>query len=123
MASKTAGRTVRDFTTTAPIWEYLANWAQQTGYTPVGQNEVSRLYQRGTGFLMAPQMLQITWTGNAYRLEAWVKGQLLNRIVVLGLMPKEMIIDSGGFMGSLPRKQARQHVNLLLQSLGQPAIE
>ncbi|OFW56785.1 MAG: hypothetical protein A2W01_12570 [Candidatus Solincola sediminis] len=122
MASRVAGRTVRDFMTAAPVWEILENWAQQTGYMPVSHGETSRLYQRGTGFLLAPQKLQVTWMGNSYRLEAWVKGPLFNRIVLLGLMPAEMIIDSGGFLGSPVRKLARGHVNMLLQALGQPPI-
>jgi hypothetical protein len=123
MANRVAGRTVIDFTTEAPVWEILDNWAQQTGYLPKGHDPASRLYQRGTGFLMAPQMLQLAWTGNAYRLEAWVRMPLYNRIILLGLMPAEMIINSGSFWGSLPRKQAREHVNLLLQSLGLPPIQ
>ena len=71
---------------------------------------------------MAPQMLQMIYTGSSYRLEAWVRIPLYNRIILLGLMPAELAIDSGGFLGYLPRKQARQHVNLLLQALGQPPI-
>jgi len=122
VASKVAGRTIRDITTTAPLWEILDSWAQQTGYMPVGHDDVSRLYQRGTGFLMAPQVLQVAWMGNYYRLQAWVRVPLYSRIMVLMLMPAEVIIDSGGFMATLPRKQAREHVNMLLQSLGQPLI-
>jgi hypothetical protein len=123
MAGRLAGRTVIDFTTDAPVWEILDNWAQQTGYMPRGHDQVSRLYQRGTGFWLAPQMLQLTWTGNAYRLEAWVKVPLFNRIVLLGLMPGELMVNSGGFLGSPVRKLARERVNLLLQTLGLQPIQ
>ncbi len=122
MASKLAGRTTRDITTAAPLWEILDSWAQQTGYMPVGHDNVSRLYQRGVGFWMAPQMLQVTWMGDHYTLQAWVRVPLYSRIMIFMLMPAEVTIDSGGFMASLPRKQAREHVNMLLQSLGQPLI-
>jgi hypothetical protein len=122
MASKIAGRTVREFTGGADVWAILDGWAQQTGYGPVGHDQFSRLYQKGSGLWMAPRMLQMTYTGNGYRLEAWVRLPLLNRIITLGLMPAEMNIHSGGFAGSLPRKQAKEQVNLLLQALGQPAI-
>jgi hypothetical protein len=123
MASKVAGRTVREFTSGADVWFTLDRWAGQTGYEPVGHDQFSRLYQKGSGFWMAPRMLQMTYTGNAYRLEAWVRLPLLNRIITLGLMPAEMNIDAGGFVGSLPRKQAKEHVNLLLQALGLPLME
>ena len=122
MASKIAGRTVREFTGGADVWAILDGWAQQTGYGPGGHDQASRLYQKGSGFWMAPRMLQMTYTGNAYRLEAWARLPLLHRIIPLGLIPAEMNIDSGGFVGSLPRKQAKEHVNLLLQALGLPAL-
>jgi hypothetical protein len=123
VASRLAGRTVRDFTTAAPVWEILDSWAQQAGYILRGQDQVSRLYQQGSGFWMAPRMLQVNWMGNAYRLQAWVRVPLFNRIVLLGLVPSEVIIDSHGFLVSLPRTKAREQVNVLLQSLGLPPIQ
>jgi hypothetical protein len=114
---------VRDFSTGAAVWEILDAWAQQTGYMLKSRDQVSSLYQRGTGFFMAPQILRMAWTGNGYRLEAWVRVPLYTRIFALGLMPSEVIVNSGGFMAALPRKQAREHVNLLLQTLGVTTIE
>lgn len=122
MASKYAGRTVREFAAGDDVWQILDGWAQQTEYKLVGQDQVSRLYQRGIGFWLAPQMLSITWTGSAYRLEAWVRTPLFNKIVTFGLMPNELIIDSGGFVAILPRDKSRLNVNYLLQALGQPPI-
>jgi hypothetical protein len=116
------GRTALDFQTAAEIWQILDTWAQQTGYKLIGQDQASRLYQRGTGFWVAPQMLQVSWAGQGYHLEAWVRVPLFNRIVTFGLMPEELVISSGGFVGSLPRKTARNHVNILLQTLGLPPI-
>ena len=117
-----SGRTVREFTAGPNIWQILDGWAQQTGYKLVAQDQVSRLYQRGEGFLVAPQRLQVTYTGTGYRLDAYVWVPLFTRIFTLMLMPEELKVESGGFTGSLPRKTARGHVNMLLQALGQQPI-
>jgi hypothetical protein len=116
------GRTVRDFTAGADFWQILDDWAQRTGYKLVAYDAVSRLYQRGEGILVAPQRLQVNYTGAGYHLEAYVWVPLFTRIFTLMLMPEEMKLDSGGFTGSIPRKTARGHVNQLLQALGQQPI-
>jgi hypothetical protein len=123
LANKYAGRTAREFETAVDVWNIVDSWAQQNGYMPADQDQTSRLYQRGKGFWLAPQMLKLSTTETGYRLEAWVKTPLFNRIVTLGLMPPEIIIESGGFMAVLPRDKARLNVNSLLQALGLPPIE
>ena len=116
------GRTVREFTAGAELWQIVDGWAQQTGYKLVAYDQVSRLYQRGEGILVAPQRLQVIYTGTGYRLEAYVWVPMFTRVFTLMLMPEELRLDSGGFTGSLPRKTARKHMNLLLQALAQPLI-
>jgi len=116
------GRTVREFTAGADLWQIVDAWAQQTGYRLVAYDQVSRLYQRGEGFLVAPQRLQVIYIGAGYRLEAYVWVPMFTRIFTFMLMPEELRLESGGFTGTFPRKTARGHVNLLLQSLGQPLI-
>ncbi|MEW6555586.1 MAG: hypothetical protein AB1384_15035 [Actinomycetota bacterium] len=116
------GRTVRDFTAGAEFWHILDGWARQTGYALIAYDQVSRLYQRGEGFLVAPQRLQASYTGTGYHLEAYVWVPLFTRVFTLMLMPEELRIDSGGFTGSIPRSKARNQVNLLLAALGQPPI-
>ncbi len=116
------GRTVRDIQTAGDFWQILDGWAQQTGYRLIAQDQYSRLYQRGYGILTAPQRLQATFTGNGYRLEAYMWVPLFTRVFTFMLMPEEMGIESGGFVGALPRKIARKHVNMLLAYLGQPPI-
>ncbi len=116
------GRTVREFTAGPEVWNILDQWARSTGYALIEQDQSSRLYQRGTGMLVAQQRLKLSFLGNAYRLEAWVYVNLLNRIFTLMLMPEELIIDSGGFVGVIPRSKAREQVNQLLQALGQTLI-
>jgi hypothetical protein len=67
--------------------------------------------------------VQLTWTGQGYRLEGYVWLPTLNRIMTLGLMPHEMVIDKGGFVAVIPRNRAREDVNKLLVSLNvQPLI-
>ena len=120
--SKVKGRTLRDFTAGADFWQILDGWAQQTGYKLIAYDQVSRLYQRGEGFLVAPQRLQVNYTGTGYHIEAYVWVPTFTRIFTLMLMPEELKIDSGGFAGTIPRVTARGHVNQLLQALGQPPI-
>jgi hypothetical protein len=122
MASKVKGRTTREFQSPADVWGILDGWAAQTGYELVEQDQVSRTYKRGTGFWVAPQKLKMAFTGQFYRMEAWVWLPPLNRIVTLGLMPIELRIESGGFMAVIPRSKAREQVNALLQALGQPPV-
>jgi hypothetical protein len=91
---KYEGRTTRDITTTEPLWEILDSWAQQTGYQLVGQDEVSRLYQRGADLAahvgMPPQMLQVAWTGDHYKLEAWVRHPQSSQLRGGGLVTEEL---------------------------------
>ncbi len=119
---KVKGRTIREFQPPTNLWDIVASWAQQSGYKPVSRTESSILYQRGTGILVAPQMLQVTLEGGFCRLEAWVKIPMINRIFTLGLMPGELVIDKGGSIGMVPRDKARSQVNLLLRHLGLPLI-
>ncbi len=62
------------------------------------------------------------WNGQAYVLEAWIHAGGLNRVITLGLMPEEVIVHGGGPVAAIPRKKARQQVNLLLQALGEPPL-
>ncbi|MBN2169622.1 MAG: hypothetical protein JW738_10295 [Actinobacteria bacterium] len=116
------GRTVRDFQAAGDVWGALDSWARQYSYDLVEQDQVSRTYKKGTGLLVAPQVVKISWTGSFYRLEAWVRGIMINRILSFGLIPEESVIESGGFLNVIPRSMAREKVNLLLQMFGQPPI-
>lgn len=122
MASKVKGRTVREFQSSADVWNILDSWAAQAGYQLVEQDQISRTYNRGTGFWILPQSVKTTYMGQGYRIEAWVWLPLLSRIVTLGLMPPELRIESGGFVAVIPRNKAREQVNMLMQMLGQPPI-
>jgi hypothetical protein len=118
------GRTVRQFQATEDIWAKADAWAAQTGYQLMEQDESSRLYQRGKGFWVAPQMVKLTAMPGGYTIEAWVRVPKFTRVMMLGLMPGEIVIDRGGFVAVIPRNRAREDVNKLLYALGvQPYIE
>ena len=122
MASRLKGRTTREFSTTLNVWQAVEGWATEKGYRPAGAEELARTYQRGTGFMVAPQMLRVSWTGHAWLLEAWIRVPWFNRIFTLWLMPEEIVVEKGGFVAVIPRDRSRNDVNELLAALGQPPI-
>lgn len=116
-------RTIRDFPLAEPLWPRVETWAAQQHYRLVDSQDSRRVYQRGHGILVAPMMLSLETRPGGVHLEAWVRGQLLARLISLFILPAEMGIESGGFRGVVPRKIARTAVNPLLVSLGQPPIQ
>jgi len=121
--SKIKGRTKLDFQTGADVWSTIDQWAQEYKFELRAQDEASRLYQKGQNILIPPLMVQVTVTEAAYHLEAWVRNPMINRILSLGMLPSEMVINKGGVLGFVPRDKARKEVNVLLERLGVPPIE
>ena len=115
-------RTVRDFTASTSVWPVVEAWAKESSYSLKESSQSTRLYQRGMGFWTAPMMLEITQSGDNVHVEAWVKVNVLARLMALFMLPAEMTIESGGARGILPRNLARGAVNKLLGQLGQPPI-
>lgn len=115
-------RTVRDFTFTGDVWPQVEAWAGRHNYRLRESQADQRTFQKGHGFLVAPMMLSLGTKGPAVHMEAWVRVPFFARMLGLFILPSEMEIASGGFRGSLPRKIARNAVNDLLGSLGQPVI-
>jgi len=115
-------RTVLDFGIQADPWPTIDSWAQQSGYQLKQGSGPNRLYQKGTGIMVAPMMLQLQQAGGQLHLEAWIRGTLLARIGSFFLIPAEMGIYSGGFRAVIPRGIARGNVNKLLNNLGRPPI-
>lgn len=112
------GRTVRQLQSQQDVWNTIDQWAAGTGYALNEQDGPSRTYQRGTGALVAPQMVKVTATQGGYSIEGWVRIPLISRIFTFMLIPEEMIVDKGGFVGVIPRNKAREDLNKLLVSLG-----
>jgi len=55
-------------------------------------------------------------------LEAWIRVNVIARLMALFIIPSEMGIESGGFRGAAPRSIARKAVNRLINQLGQSPI-
>jgi hypothetical protein len=104
-------------------WPVIDGWGKATGYLPQSSpSPNSRVYQKGTGFLVAPMMLAAQVDGNVLTLQAWARGTFIARLFSFFILPAEMHIGSGGFKAALPRKIARENVNKLLAQLGGPPI-
>ena len=115
-------RTTIQFDTNGDIWPVVERWASDNGYRPKQSNGHERLYQKGTGFLVAPMMLKVRHAGQETNVEAWISTNIVSRAMSLFILPAEMGIASGGFKAVVPRSMARKAVNTLLAQLGQPAI-
>jgi hypothetical protein len=119
-----SGRTIREFQYTAEVWDIVENWASRMEYSLTAEDKSSRIYVKK---LKAGDcaMLQLTWTGKGYRIEAWRQPSLFDRVMSLGFLPSETCIDPGGYTGWyswLQRTASRKDVNILLGWLGIPLI-
>jgi len=117
-----AKRTILRFQTEIDVWTILESWAEETGYREIDKEQTWRRYQKGYGMLVAPKRVEVSQEDKSVQLQAWISPNLIARISMLFLMPAEMDLGSG-FVGKLPRSQARKEVNILLQRLGQPLIQ
>jgi hypothetical protein len=63
---------------------------------------------------------QVGLSGPNVRIETWMYTARVNMIPFV--IPSELSVESGHFVGALPRKRCRNVVNLLLAQLGQPLI-
>ena len=119
-------RTIVEVPATDAFQNELERWAIENHYKLLSEGQSSegpeRIYQKGTGFLVAPMMLRVVALGNRVRLEGWVRAGFFVRMMSLFILPAEMMIESGGFRGVLPRNMARKAVNLLLARLNAPQI-
>jgi hypothetical protein len=122
MSRKVRGRTVREFTSNADVWEILERWALAARYELVVQDQVSRTYQKGSNPFFVPTFVKLTWENPGYCLETWQEPPGLNRFVSLGTIPRVLGLESGGITGSVPRMIARRDVNRLLGLLGVPLV-
>jgi hypothetical protein len=110
------------FNHTGDIWPVVEGWARETGFNLKETSPKERLYQKGIGFLVAPMLLRASCNGEQCTLEAWVRVNVLVRLMALFLVPSEMGIEPGGFKLVAPRSIARGAINKLLVQLGQPEI-
>ena len=121
-----AKRAVRQFTLDHEPWPVINDWANATGYRRIGggvtDGTIHGLYQKGSGFWVAPRRLEVHTQGNQVRIEAWVHAGFFARLMSFFILPAEITIESGGFTASIPRKIARGEVNKLFERLHQPQL-
>lgn len=115
-------RTTITFRSEGSIWPVVGKWAAANGYRLKNDSPSKKLYQRGSGFWMAPMMFEASQVEGEVRLEAWIRSNLIYRAMCLLLIPTEMGIESGGFWMLAPRTVARNSVNKLLSQFSQRMI-
>jgi len=117
-----AKRSILRFDTNDDVWPIVESWARERGYREKTRGENWRRYQQGYGMLVLPKMVEVRQDGATVEIQGWIRNFLLNRIMVLFLMPAEMDLGKG-FLWTIPRSTARRDVNILLEKLGQPHID
>lgn len=115
-------RTTLDFRAPGELWPWIDQWANSTGFHIVQSAGPMRLYQKGSGFWIAPTMVSFQQSGDVIHLESWVRANLFVRLMALFIIPAEMEVRSGGFRMVIPRKYGREAVNKLLAELKLPLI-
>lgn len=115
-------RTRREFTAPEPIWPKVESWAAAAGYRLKQSGNLTRLYEKGKGFWVAPMMLEAGQQGDRAHVEAWIRATPFVRVMSLFMLPREMGVESGGLKARIPRNMARGAANDLLSLLGQPPI-
>jgi hypothetical protein len=115
-------RTEIRFNTNPAQWNVIDQWAAAESYRLQSSNASERLYQKGSGFLVAPMMLHLRQEAGQTVMQCWISSNLFVRLCSLFILPAEMGIESGGFKVVVPRKIARTAVNKLLAQLQLPAI-
>jgi hypothetical protein len=108
---------------TADPWPLIATWAKRHRYLPrAPQTATQRMFQRGSGLLVAPMRARFTLEGSRLTIEGWLEVNLFVRFMSLFLLPARMHIRSGGFRAALPRRLARTAMNELLAELRAPLV-
>jgi hypothetical protein len=96
-------RTTRQFEAPQDLWAVVDKWVSDKGYrTVLGQGSDQRVFQRGHGWWVASQVLEIRKNGSRVELQMYVRAMLMARIFALFLIPGEMGIESGGIRMVLP---------------------
>ena len=116
------GRTRFEFPCPGNFWSQVDAWATETGFTLHCKEGNRRLYRRGFWLLMAPIWVEIRQDGRQAILEAWVKSDFFLILNILSGSKPETSIKSGGLTAAVPRRRARESVNLLLFRFGQPPV-
>jgi hypothetical protein len=104
-----------EFSSEDSIWSKVDTWAKRHGYALKKEAGGVRHYQKGSGFLTSPMMLDASQQDTRVCFKAYTR---INGFIVQGDMP----LSGSGVMAKLPRAMAKKAVNELLRELGQPEI-
>ncbi len=108
-------RTILSFPCPKDFWPQVENWAAESGFTLIRQDGEQRLYRKGHRLLMAPIWVELRREGKQVVLEAWVVADMFLILSALAGKKPEAGIASGGLTAMLPRRRAREAVNILLK--------
>lgn len=118
-----AERSIRDFQASFVVAPLADAWAGNNGFAlSEVEPDGSRHYVRGSGLLTGQMMCVVRQFGPQVRIEAYIHARMAARISGLFLIPENISVEPGQFMGGLPRKMCREAVDRLLAQLGQPPI-
>ena len=118
-----AERSIRDFQVSFAVAPIADAWAGANGFALSSvEPDGSRHYVRGSGLLTGQMMCVVRQFGPHVRVEAYVHARMVARLSALFLIPENMSVEPGRFVGGLPRKMCRDAVDRLLAQLGQPPI-
>lgn len=115
-------RTTVSFRCPRNFWPQVESWAAQEGFALTEKEDHRRLYRKGNRLLMAPIMVELRQEGKNVTLEAWVAADMFLILSALTGSKPEAAIESGGLTAMLPRRRAREVVNILLRRFNQKPI-
>jgi len=115
-------RSIREFTWNAELWPLVDSWASEHHFVLKTSENNRRIYSKGNRLIMAPTFLEISYKKGRVSLEIWVNADLFMIMSLLKGKKAETGIESGGLTAAIPRKQARDAINRLLEKLGQSPV-
>lgn len=115
-------RTIVSFPCPKDFWLQVERWAAETGFSLNSRDSEKRIYRKGHRLLMAPTWVEFRREGKKVILEAWVVADMFLILSALAGKKPEAGIGSGGLTAMLPRRRARDAVNILLQRFNQKLI-
>jgi hypothetical protein len=121
--SPVADRSIRDFQVPYSVATVADAWAVANGFAlDEIEPDGTRHYVRGSGLLTGQMMCVVRQFGPHVRIEAYIRARMVARASALFLIPENMSVEPGGFMGALPKNMCRAAVDKLLAQFGQPPI-
>ncbi len=115
-------RTTISFRCPQNFWPQVESWAEQTGFVLIEKKTDRRLYRKGNRLLMAPIMVELRREEKNVTLEAWVVADMFLILSALSGKKPETGIGAGGLTAMLPRRRAREAVNILLRRFNQELL-